>query len=104
MQFTSTTGRTNRDTVLSIMAAKALDVIIGKPSTETMDCMTYHMTKMVTAVKTTAWGGGHGSLSLVLGDVDYRRLTRDKSETTNRLDPSTETAKSGTINFTSAPF
>ncbi len=31
---------------------------------------------MVTPVKTTAWGGLHGSLGLVLNDVNYATVTR----------------------------
>ena len=59
---------------------------------------------MVPAVKTTAWGRKHGSLALVLEDADYRRLSRDQSATTYRLDPPTETVVSVTIDFTSTPF
>ena len=57
MQFTSTTGGTNRHTVHSIMTAKALTVIVGQSSTDTMNHMAEHMAKHFAAVKTTAWGG-----------------------------------------------
>ena len=57
MQFISTTGGMNHDTIHSIMTAKALAVIFRKPSTDTMNHMAEQMTKMVAAVKTSAWGG-----------------------------------------------
>ena len=47
----------NHDTIHSIMTAKALAVIFRKPSTDTMNHMAEQMTKMVAAVKTSAWGG-----------------------------------------------
>ncbi len=43
------------------MTAKLLDVIIGQPTTETMNKMVEQMAQMVAPVKTTAWGGRHGS-------------------------------------------
>ena len=47
----------SRETVQSIIVAKPLDKIFGKPTTETINIMTEEMTKMVPAVKTTTWGG-----------------------------------------------
>jgi hypothetical protein len=41
-----------------------------------MDRMTKQMAQMVAPVKTTAWGGLHGSLSLVLNNVDYATVTK----------------------------
>ena len=104
MQFTSKTSGTNRNIVHSIMMENALSVIVWQTSTNTMNHMAEKMEKMVAAVKTTAWGGKHGSLALVLDNADYRRLTRDQSSTTDRLDPLTATEKAGTINFNSTPF
>jgi hypothetical protein len=40
-----------------------------------MDRMTEQMVQMVAPVKTTAWCGLHGSLALVLDDVDYATIT-----------------------------
>ena len=40
---------------------------------------------MVTSTKTTAWGGKHGSLSLVLDKDDHRTVARDSSATINRI-------------------
>jgi hypothetical protein len=48
------------------MAAKPLDVIVGQPTTETMNKIVEQMAQMVPPIKTTAWGGRHGSLALVL--------------------------------------
>ena len=53
------------------MLAKPLDIIVGQPTTKSMDRMTEQMAQMVAPVKTTAWGGLHGSLALVLDDADY---------------------------------
>ncbi len=63
-------------TVNLIMSAKPLDIIVGQPTTESMDWMTEQMAQMVAPVKTTAWGGLHGSLALVLDDTDYSTVTR----------------------------
>ena len=48
------------------MAEKPLNKIIGQPTTEYMNIMTEPMAKMVSAMKTTVWGGKHGSLELIL--------------------------------------
>ncbi len=58
------------------MAAKPLDVIIGQPNTETMNKMVEQMAQMVAPVKTTTWGGCHGSLALVLDNADYSSITK----------------------------
>jgi hypothetical protein len=58
------------------MAAKPLDVIVRQPTTETMNKMVEQMAQMVTPIKTTTWGGCHGSLALVLDDTDYSSITK----------------------------
>ncbi len=58
------------------MAAKPLDVIVGQPTTETMNKMVEQMAQMVAPVKTTAWRGCHGSLALVLDNTDYSIITK----------------------------
>ena len=68
------------------MSAKPLDIIVGQPTTESMDRMTEQMAQMVAPVKTTAWGGLHGSLALVLDDTDYAIVTRGVITATNRVD------------------
>jgi hypothetical protein len=47
-----------------------LNTIVGQPTTKSMDRMTEQMAQMVAPIKTKAWGGFHGSLALVLEDVD----------------------------------
>jgi hypothetical protein len=37
---------------------------------------------MVAPIKTTAWGGQHGSLALVLDDMDYKSITKSTTQTT----------------------
>ncbi len=65
-----------------IMAAKPLNVIIGQPTTETMNKMVEQMAQMVAPVKTTAWGGRHGSLTLVLNNADYSSITKARITST----------------------
>ena len=67
------------------MSAKPLDIIVGQPTTESMDRMTEQMAQMVAPVKTTAWGGLHGSLALILEDADYEIVTRGVITATNRV-------------------
>ncbi len=59
------------------MLAKLLDVIVGQPPTESMERMTEQMAQMVNPAKTTAWGGLHGSLALVLDNADFARVTKN---------------------------
>ena len=70
MNFSYAPDTTSRETVWAIMAEKPLDKIIEQPTTESMNIMTEQMAKMVDAAKTTAWGGKHGSLALVLDNKD----------------------------------
>ncbi len=42
-----------------------------------MDRMSKQMAQMVALVKTTAWGGLHVSLALVLDDADYAMVTKN---------------------------
>jgi hypothetical protein len=62
--------------VALIMSAKSLDIFVGQPTTKSMDRMTEQMAQMVAPVKTTTWGSLHGSLALVLNDVDYATVTK----------------------------
>ncbi len=76
MNYTSATGSSIHQTVSIIMVAKLLDVIIGQPTTETMNKMVEQMAQMDAPVKTTAWGGCHGSKALVLDNADYSSITK----------------------------
>ena len=82
MNYTSATGSSVHQTVSLIMAAKPLDIIVGQPTTDTMNKMVEQMAQMVAPVKTTAWGGHHGSLALVLDDADYSSITKAKITST----------------------
>jgi hypothetical protein len=77
MNYSSTTGLSVHQTVALIMSAKPLNVIVGQPTTKSMDRMTEQMAQMVAPVKTTAWDGLHGSLVLVLVDRDYATVTKN---------------------------
>ena len=67
------------------MAAKPLDIIVRQPTMETMSKMLEQMAQMVALVKTTTWGGHHGSLALVLDDVDYSSITKAKITSTTLI-------------------
>jgi hypothetical protein len=82
MNYTLATGSSVHQTVSLIMAAKPLDIIVGQPATDTMNKMVEQMAQMVAPVKTTAWGGHHGSLALVLDDADYSSITKAKITST----------------------
>jgi hypothetical protein len=76
MNYTLAMGSSVHQMVSLIIAAKPLDVIIGQPTTETMNKMVEQMAQMVAPIKTTAWGGCHGSLALVLDNADYSSITK----------------------------
>ena len=84
------------------MAAKPLDVIVGQPTTEPMNKMVEQMAQMVALVKTTAWGGRHGSLALVLDDADYSSITKAKITSTTPVNQPDTINKS--ITATSTPL
>ncbi len=67
------------------MVAKLLDTIVGQPRTKSLDRMTEQMVQMVAPVKTTSWGGLHGSLALVLNNVKYATVTHQAFTLTNLL-------------------
>jgi hypothetical protein len=77
MNYSSATGLSVHQTVALIILAKPIDLIVGQPTTKSMDRMTNQMAQMVAPVKTTAWGGLHGSLALVLDDADYAMVTKN---------------------------
>ena len=82
MNYTSATGSSVHQTVSLIMAAKPLNAIVGQPTMKTMSKMVEQMAQMVALVKTTTWGGRHGSLTLVLNDADYSSITKAKITST----------------------
>jgi hypothetical protein len=82
MNYTLAMGSSIHQMVRLIMAAKPLDLIIGQPTTETMNKMVEQMTQIVAPVKTTAWEGCHGSLMLVLDKADYSNITKVRTTST----------------------
>ncbi len=76
------TGSSVHQTVSLIMTAKPLNVIIGQLTTESMNKMVEQMAQMVAPVKTSAWGGCHGSLTLVLNNADYSSITKARVTST----------------------
>jgi hypothetical protein len=85
MNYSSASGSSVHAMVNLIMATKPLDVIVGQPTTASMDKMTEQMAQMVAPVKTTAWGGLHGSLALILDNADYKIITKAVVKSTTRL-------------------
>jgi hypothetical protein len=82
MNYTLAAGLSVHQTVSLIMSAKPPNVIVGQPTTESMNNMTEQMAQMVAPIKTTAWGGRHGLLALVLDDTDYMSITKLTMQTT----------------------
>ena len=64
-------GLSSRETVRAIIAAKPLDMIIGQPTTQTMNLTMDQITKMVATVRRIAWGDKHSCLVLILDDANY---------------------------------
>jgi hypothetical protein len=85
MNYSSASGSSVHAMVNLIMVAKPLDVIVGQPTTASMDKMTEQMAQMVTPVKTTAWGGLHVSLAIILDDADYEIIMKAVVKSTMRL-------------------
>jgi hypothetical protein len=85
MNHASASGLSVLQTVNLIRALKPHDCIIGQSTAATMDCMTKQMAQMVAQVKTTAWGGLHGSFALVLNNKDYQIVSKKKMVKTTRI-------------------
>jgi len=102
MNYTLATGSSVHQMVSLIMVAKPLDVIVGQPTTETMNKMVVQMAQMVALVKTSAWGGCHGSLALVLDDAEYSSITKAKITSTTPVNQPDTIIKS--ITATSTPL
>jgi hypothetical protein len=57
MNYTSAADSSIHQTVSLIMLAKPFDIIVGKPTTKSINKMTEQMAQMVAPIITTAWGG-----------------------------------------------
>jgi hypothetical protein len=77
MNYSLATGSFVHQTVSLLMSTKPFDLIVGQPTTKTMNRMTEQMAQMVAPVKTTAWDGLHGLLALILDDADYALITNN---------------------------
>ncbi len=76
MNNTLATSSSVHQIVSLIMVEKLLNIIIRQRTTETMNKMVEQMAQMVAPIKTTTWGGCHGSLVLVLNNADYSSFTK----------------------------
>jgi hypothetical protein len=63
--------------VALIMSAIPFNIIVGQPTTKSMDRMKEQVAQVVASIKTTAWGGLHGSLALILNAADYAMVTKN---------------------------
>jgi hypothetical protein len=81
----SAPGTSCRETVRATMMALPLDVVVGQPTTQTMNLMTEQLAKMCASVRTTAFGGKHGSLAAVIDNAEYRTVTTIASSSTTPL-------------------
>jgi hypothetical protein len=86
MNYSSAMESSVHQTAALIMEAKLLDVIVGQPTTKSMNRMMEQMAQMVASVKTTAWGGLHDSLALVLDNTDYTTITKNIASLMEPLD------------------
>ena len=84
------------------MAAKLIHVIVGQPTTENMNKMVEQMAQMIAPIKTTAWGGHHGSLALILDNADYSSITKGNIASTKPV-TQPDTINKG-ITMTSTPL
>jgi hypothetical protein len=76
MNYSLAAGLSVHQMVSLIMVAKSLDVIVGQPTTNTMNKIVEQMAQMVALVKTSVWDGLHGSLALVLHNADYTTIMK----------------------------
>ncbi len=84
------------------MLVKPLNVIVGQATTKSMDRMMGQMAQMVAPVETTAWGGLHGSLALVLDNAVYATVTKNiVNSSAPLIKPTTMNSK---INKQSNPY
>ena len=78
----STVSRSSiNDWVKGIMQGKFFDRIHGQPITKTTNTMDSQMDKVCAATPTTAWGGKHGCLTMVLTDAPYQLATNTQIST-----------------------
>jgi hypothetical protein len=59
------TGSSVHQTVSLLVSTNPLDIIVGQPTTKTMNWMMEQMAQMVAPAKTTVWGGLHGLLQIM---------------------------------------
>ena len=76
MNYSSALGSSDHQMVSLLMSTKPLNVIVGQPTTKTMNRMMEQMAQIVLPVKTTTWGGLHDSLALVLDDKEYALIIK----------------------------
>ena len=85
MNYSSALGASVHQMGSLLMSTKPLDVIVGQPTTKTINWMMEQMAQMVAPVKTTAWGGLHGSLALILDDLEYALIMKNVIKTVDAL-------------------
>ena len=86
MNISSALNMSTRQTVHATIAANPLGIIIGQPITQSMNLMTEQTAEITAAIRTTAYGGKHGCLALVLGATDYCVVMGNSLSSTNLLE------------------
>ena len=71
--------------VAAIMYAQTLGIVTGKPLMEAMNHFVLQIGRIISAVKTTAWGGKNGHLPLVVNNTEYKGITLEGGGTTNQM-------------------
>ena len=74
-----------RESVQDKVNSLPLDKLIGHPTMKTWQHLREQICKIAAQVRTTAFGGKHGHLVLVLDNAEYQTATTDPTLTTDRL-------------------
>ena len=66
-----------REMVRESNSAKPIDKMVGHPSTTSHKNLVNQLAQAAGDIKSTEWGGNHGTIALVLEDEPYQTLTGD---------------------------
>ena len=75
-----------REMVRTSIMGKAIDKMVGHPTTSTHKHLVNQLAQAAGDIETTEWGGNHGCIALVLEVAQYRTLTGDPTSDTDWQD------------------
>ena len=75
MKHSSSDGASIHTTYKTIIISKAVDKIIGQPTTKTTHLLEQQLTQAAGAVTTHQWGGVSGCITLVLARAGFHVAT-----------------------------